>query len=192
MSLARAMKRKLEKQAATGDLRAAKSYLKAKKSVRHATTREIVEQTIVRRQAVAEIMMTMVVAVHRTFGWGMDRILRLRKKMRVETECFKGKYVKLEEIEGIIEREMKWRFDIKKNPGTWKLRQETEYKATRFMSAVFVIALHDEFGFGYKRAKRAYDELTAIWKAIHDGELSITDIWAEHDRIGKRVTCRTV
>lgn len=192
MSLARAMKRKLEKQAATGDLRAAKSYLKAKKSVRHATTREIVEQTIVRRQAVAEIMMTMVVAVHRTFGWGMDRILRLRKKMRVETECLKGKYVKLEEIEGIIEREMKWRFDIKKNPGTWKLRQETEYKATRFMSAVFVIALHDEFGFGYKRAKRAYDELTAIWKAIHDGELSITDIWAEHDRIGKRVTCRTV
>ena len=186
------MKRKLEKQAATGDLRAAKSYLKAKKSVRHATTREIVEQTIVRRQAVAEIMMTMVVAVHRTFGWGMDRILRLRKKMRVETECLKGKYVKLEEIEGIIEREMKWRFDIKKNPGTWKLRQETEYKATRFMSAVFVIALHDEFGFGYKRAKRAYDELTAIWKAIHDGELSITDILAEHDRIGKRVTCRTV
>lgn len=192
MSLARAMKRKLEKQAATGDLRAAKSYLKAKKSVRHATTREIVEQTIVRRQAVAEIMMTMVVAVHRTFGWGMDRILRLRKKMRVETECLKGKYVKLEEIEGIIEREMKWRFDIKKNPGAWKLRQETEYKATRFMSAVFVIALHDEFGFGYKRAKRAYDELTAIWKAIHDGELSITDILAEHDRIGKRVTCRTV
>lgn len=191
MSLARAMKRKLEKQAATGDLRAAKSYLKAKKSVRHATTREIVEQTFVRRQAVAEIMMTMVVAVHRTFGWGMDRILRLRKKMRVEAECLKGRYVNLEEIEGIIEREMKWRFDIKKNPGTWKLRQETEYKATRFMSAVFVIALHDEFGFGYKRARRAYDELTAIWKAIHDGELSIADIWAEHDRIGKRVTCRT-
>lgn len=185
MSLARAMKRKLEKQAATGDLRAAKSYLKAKKSVRHATTREIVEQTFVRRQAVAEIMMTMVVAVHRTFGWGMDRILRLRKKMRIEADCLKGKYVKLEEIEGIIEREMKWRFDIKKNPGTWKLRQETEYKATRFMSAVFVIALHDEFSFGYKRARRAYDELTAIWKAIHDGELSIADIWAEHDRIGK-------
>lgn len=191
MSLARAMKRKLEKQAATGDLRAAKSYIRAKKSVRHATTREIVEQTIVRRQAVAEIMMTMVVAMHRSFGWGMDRLLRLRKKMRIEAECLKGKYVKLEEIEGIIEREMKWRFNIEKNPGTWRLSQETEYKATRFMSAVFVIALHDEFGFGYKRARRAYDELTAIWKTIHDGELSIADIWAEHDRIGKRVTCRT-
>lgn len=92
--------------------------------------------------------------------------------------------MRVEDIEGIIEREMNWRFNIEKNGGT--LRQQTEYKATRFMSAVFIIALHDEFGFGYKRARRAYDELTAIWKAIHDGELSIADIWAEHDHIGKR------
>lgn len=184
MRLARAMKRKMEKQAVTGDLRAAKSYLKAKKSVRHATTREIVEQVVIRKQAVAEITTTMVVAVHRSFGWGTDRILRLRKKMRSQAECIRRKYVRVEDIEGIIEREMKWRFNIEKNSGT--LRQQTEYKATRFMSAVFVLALHDEFGFGYKRARRAYDELTAIWKAIHDGELSIADIWAEHDRIGKR------
>ena len=87
MSLARVMKRKLEKQAATGDMRAAKNYLKAKKSVRHTTTREIVEQVAIRKQAVAEITTTMVVAVHRSFGWGTDRILRLRKKMRSQAEC---------------------------------------------------------------------------------------------------------
>lgn len=186
MSLARAMKRKLEKQAATGDLRAAKSYLKAKKSVRHATTREIVEQVAIRKQAVAEITTTMVVAVHRSFGWGTDRILRLRKKMRSQAECIRRKYVRVEDIEGIIEREMKWRFNIEKNGGT--LRQQTEYKATRFMSAIFVLALHDEFGFGYKQARRAYDELSAIWKAIHDGELSLGDIFAEYERIGKHKT----
>ena len=180
------MKRKLEKQAATGDLRAAKSYLKAKKSVRHATTREIVEQVAIRKQAVAEITTTMVVAVHRSFGWGTDRTLRLRKKMRSQAECIRRKYVRVEDIEGIIEREMKWRFNIEKNSGT--LRQQTEYKATRFMSAIFVLALHDEFGFGYKRARRAYDELSAIWKAIHDGELSLGDIFAEYERIGKHKT----
>ena len=183
MSLARTMKRKLEKQATTGDMRAAKSYLKAKKSVRHATTREIVEQVAIRKQAVAEITTTMVVAVHRSFGWGTDRILRLRKKMRSQAECIRRKYVRVEDIEGIIEREMKWRFNIEKNGGT--LRQQTEYKVTRFMSAVFVLALHDEFGFGYKRARRSYDELSAIWKAIHDGELSLGDIFAEYERIGK-------
>lgn len=186
MSLARTMKRKLERQAATGDLRAAKSYLKAKKSVHHATTREIVEQVAIRKQAVAEITTTMVVAVHRSFGWGTDRILRLCKKMRSQAECIRRKYVRVEDIEGIIEREMKWRFNIEKNGGT--LRQQTEYRATRFMSAVFVLALHDEFGFGYKRARRAYDELSAIWKAIHDGELSLVDIFAEYEGIGKHKT----
>ena len=189
MRLARVMKRKLEKQAATGDLRAAKSYIRAERSVYPATTQELITQRNVRQQAIKEIRVTMVVAMHRTFGWGIDRILRLHEKMRMEEECIKRRYVKLEEIEGIIEREMKWRFDIKKNPGTWKLHQETEYNAARYMSAVFIIALRDEFGFGYKRAERAYDALRDIWKAIHDGELSIDDIFAEYDRIGKRGTC---
>ena len=190
MRLARAMKRKMEKRAAAGDMLAAKSYLRAKKSVRHATTREIVEQTIVRRQAVVEITTTMVVAVHRSFGWGADRILRLRKKMRSQAECIRRKYVRVEDIEGIIEREMKWQFNIEKPFGN--LRQQTEYKATRFMSAIFILALHDEFGFGYKRARMAYDELSAIWKAIHDGELRLGDIFAEYERIGKRVISKTV
>ena len=99
MRLARAMKRKMEKQAATGDLRAAKTYLKAKTSVRHATTREIVEQVAIRKQAVAEITTTMAVAVHRIFGWGADRILRLRKKMRSQAECIRWKQVNLLEAE---------------------------------------------------------------------------------------------
>lgn len=190
MRLARAMKRKMEKQAATGDLRAAKSYIKARKAVHHATTREIVEQVFIRKKAVAEITTTMAVAVHRSFGWGADRILRLRKKMRSQAECIRGKYVKVEDIEGIIEREMKWRFRIEEVGGT--LRRQTEYKVTRFMSAIFVLALRDEFGFGYKRARKAYDELSAIWKAIHDGELSLGDIFAEYERIGKRVINKTV
>lgn len=189
MRLARAMKRKMEKRAAAGDMLAAKSYLRAKKSVRHATTREIVEPVSIRKQAVAEITITMVVAVHRSFGWGVDRILRLRKKMRSQAECIRRKYVRVEDIEGIIEREMKWRFNIEKTVGT--LRQQTEYKATRFMSAIFVLALHDEFGFGFKRAKRVYDELTSIWKAIHNGELGMVDIFGEYERIGKRVISKT-
>lgn len=96
--------------------------------------------------------------------------------MRSQAECIRRKYVKVEDIEGIIEREMKWRFNIEKNGGT--LRQQTEYKATRFMSAIFVLALHDE--------------LSAIWKAIHDGELSLGDIFTEYERISKRVISKTV
>ena len=58
------------------------------------------------------------------------------------------------------------------------------------MSAVFIIALHDEFGFGQKRAMRAYEELRRIWKAAHDGSMSMADIWNEYDCIGKRMVAK--
>ena len=176
MRLARAMRRKAEKSAAVGDRRAAKTYAKAKKAVRHATTHELVMQAAVRRQAVVEIMATIVVAMHRSFGWSTDRLLRLRKKMRVQMECLKGRYVKLEEMEAIIERD-----------DTWEMRRRVEYRTVRVMSAVFLIALRDEFGFGQKRAMRAYKELADIWTAVHEGSLTMEAVWKEHDAVGKSI-----
>ena len=76
-------------------------------------------QAAVRRQAVVEIMATIVVAMHRSYGWGMDRLLRLRKKMRVQMECLKGRYVKLEEMEKILKNELDWEFCIEEKD-TWE------------------------------------------------------------------------
>lgn len=184
MRLARAMRRKAERSAAVGELQAVKSYAKAKKAVRHATTHEIVMQAAVRRQAVVEIMATIVVAMHRSYGWGMDRLLRLRKKMRVQMECLKGQYVKLEEMEKILKNELDWEFCIEEKD-TWETYRKVEYRAARVMSVVFLVALRDEFGFGEKRADRAYHELADIWTAINAGSLSIEDMWREHDAVGK-------
>lgn len=186
MRLARAMRRKAEKSAAVGDRRAVKTYAKAKKAVRHATTHELVMQAAVRRQAVVEIMATIVVAMHRSYGWGMDRLLRLRKKMRVQMECLKGRYVKLEEMEAIVEKELDWDFRLERTD-TWETWRKVEYRAVRVMSAVFLIALHDEFGFGQKRAMRAYKELADIWTAIHNGSLTMEAMWKEHDAVGKSI-----
>lgn len=50
--------------------------------------------------------------------------------------------------------------------------RRTEYEVVRVMSAVFVVALRDEFGFGPKRLGKAYNELTAI---AHDVQMMKTD-----------------
>lgn len=70
MSLARTMKRKLEKQAATGGLRAAKGFARARKTVYHATTEEIVRCKKARKETETASMIIMDVAVNRVFGWG--------------------------------------------------------------------------------------------------------------------------
>ncbi len=183
MRMARAMRRKAEKSAAIGDLRAVREYKRAKKAVRHATTKEIVTAKLIQRKAATEIMATIIIAMHRTFGWGEDRLTRLHHKMRVQLECLQGKYVTIEEMEGIIRDELKWVFQIAKEQNTWELPYRVEYRAVRTMSAALIVSLRDEFGFGYKRARRGYEELRGIWKDIHDGKMDFEDMWAEYDRI---------
>ena len=187
MRMARAMRRKAEKSAAIGDLRAVREYKRAKKAVCYATTKEIVTAKLIQRKAAAKIMATIIIAMHRQFGWGEDRLMRLHHKMRVQLECLQGKYVTIEEMEGIIRDELKWVFQIAKESNTWELPYRVEYRAIRTMSATLIVSLRDEFGFGYKRARRGYEELRSIWKDIHDGKMSLEDMWAEYDRItGKK------
>ena len=69
MRLARAMKRKAEKSAAVGELRAVKGFARAKKTVYHATTEEIVRCKKVRKETETTSMIIMDVAVNRVFGW---------------------------------------------------------------------------------------------------------------------------
>lgn len=191
MRMARAMRRKAEKSATVGDRRAVKDYNRAKRAVRHATTKEIVTAKLIQRKATTEIMATIIIAMHRTFGWGEDRLTRLHHKMRVQLECLKGKYVTLEEMEGIIRDELKWAFQIAKESNAWELPYRVEYRAVRTMSAALIVSLRDEFGFGYKRARRGYEELRNIWKDIHDGKTSLEDMWAEIKRL-KEVRYRWV
>ena len=110
--------------------------------------------------------------------------------MGIELACLKEKYVKLEELEEIIRDELKWDFNIE-DSSDLDMRHRTEYRTVRVMSAVLLVALRDEFGFGQKRAMRVYRELRNIWKDIHDGKTSIEDAWREHECIFKRMTAKT-
>ena len=90
MRLARAMKRKAEKSAAVGELRAAKGFARARKTVYHATTEEIVRCKKARKETETASMIIMDVAVNRVFGWGKKNALRLRKKMHTHWSASSG------------------------------------------------------------------------------------------------------
>ena len=196
MGLAREMKRKAMKSARIGEKKGLQDYARAKKAVRHVTTREIVVRESIRMEAITNIMVTMDVTTHRVFGWGSKNILRLRKKVHSEMECIHRKYVTVEDLEKIIQDELKIYFDLEKeSKGSekWSLQKRVEYEVIRETSAAFLLALRDEFGMGTQRAMRAYNTLRAIWDDIHGGRLTIADMRAERDRIGKRrATAKTM
>lgn len=190
MSSARAMKRKLEKQAATGDLRAAKSYLEAQKHVCHATTKEIVRSNIARKNIETASMIIMDVTVNRVFGWGKKNALRLRKKMYTHMECIKRKYVTVAEIEDIILDELRIDLTKESDVSEWDMLSRVQYETVCEMTAVFLLALHDEFGIGQKRAERAYRVLEEIGDAISSGKVTLDEMRAERDNSSKPWTRR--
>lgn len=190
MRLARAMKRKAEKSAAVGELRAAKEFACVKKTVRHATTKEIVRCEKARKETETTSMIIMDVVVNRVFGWGKKNALRLRKKMYTHMECIKRKYVTVAEIEDIIRDEL--RMDLTKEPDVseWDMLSRVQYETVCEMTAVFLLALHDEFGIGQKRAARAYRVLEDLGNDISTGKVTLDEMRAERDNSSKPWTRR--
>lgn len=137
MRLARAMKRKAEKSAAVGELRAVKDYARIKKTVRHATTREVVMCEKARKETETASMIIMDVAVNRVFGIGKKNALRLRKKMNSHMECIKRKYVTVAEIEGIIRDELRMDLTKESNVSEWDMLSRVQYETVCEMTAVF-------------------------------------------------------
>ena len=121
MRLARKMKRKAEKSATVGELRAVKGFARAKKTVRHATTKEIVRCEKTRKETETASMIIMDVAVNRVFGWGKKNALRLRKKMYTHMECIKRKYVTVAEIEDIIRDELRMDLTKESDVSEWDM-----------------------------------------------------------------------
>lgn len=106
--------------------------------------------------------------------------------MHSQMECIKGRYVKVDDLENIIRDELGIDFRVKTDSSSWEMARRVQYAVVREMSAVFIIALRDEFGMGVTRTERAYQELTDIWDKINDGDATMGDMRAERDRIGKR------
>ncbi len=192
MRLARKMKRKAMKSAAVGEQRAVKDVARVKSVVSHVTTRELVVKENIRLEAMTNIMVTMDVTVNRAFGWGRKNILRMRKKMHNEMECIKRKYVTVEELEDIIRNELDIDFRINPDSADWDMPRRVQYGVVREMPAIFIMALRDEFGMGTKRTERAYQVLADIWDDINAGKVTIADMRAERDAIGRRSARKTV
>ena len=190
MRLARAMKRKAEKSAAVGELRAVKGFARAKKTVRHATTKEIVRCNIARKKIETASMIIMDVTVNRVFGWGKKNALRLRKKMYTHMECIKRKYVTVAEIEDIILDELWIDLTKKSDVSEWDMLSRVRYETICEMTAVFLLALHDEFGIGQKRAARAYRVLEDLGNDISTGKVTLDEMRAERDNSSKPWTRR--
>ena len=180
MSFAKKMARKRAKELKKDGIAAAGRSGRVEKKVRHLTPREIVEDHKTVTEAYDTLTVVLDVAVHRKWGWGKERRARLHKKMAIHLLCLKDRTVKTSDIEHIIKRETGLELDKKHlHAEWWDHEREIQYRCVDDMSAIFMIALMDEFGYKGKALGDVYDIAATIAHELKTGEKTVADLRAE-------------
>lgn len=180
MSFAKKMARKRAKELKKDGIAAAGRSGRVEKKVRHLTPREIVEDHKTVTEAYDTLIVVLDVAVHRKWGWGKERRARLHKKMAIHLLCLKDRTVKTSDIEHIIKKETGLELDKKHlHAEWWDHEREIQYRCVDDMSAIFMIALMDEFGYKGKALGDVYDIAATIAHELKTGEKTVADLRAE-------------
>ena len=179
-SFAKKMARKRAKELKKDGIAAAGRSGRVEKKVRHLTPREIVEDHKTVTEAYDTLTVVLDVAVHRKWGWGKERRARLHKKMAIHLLCLKDRTVKTSDIEHIIKKETGLELDKKHlHAEWWGHEREIQYRCVDDMSAIFMIALMDEFGYKGKALGDVYDIAATIAHELKTGEKTVADLRAE-------------
>ena len=158
---------------------------RARRSVQHATTKQIIRDHSVVSEAYDNLMVLFDVAVHRAFGWGKKMRTRLHAKMAVHLLCLRGRMVTTGDIEKILRDEAG--LDLDKchiKAAAWDRDRKLQYSATDDMSAIFLLSIMDEFGYKKVRLARAYETAADIAHEIRTGAVQWADV--RHELEGAR------
>ena len=175
-SIARKLARKTMKMAASEKAVATRT----RRSVQHATTKQIIKDHGVVSEAYDNLMILFDVSVHRCFGWGEKMRSRLRAKMARHLLCLKSRMVTTPDIERILRDEAGLDLDkchIKAEP--WDHDRRLQYSATNDMSAIFLLSLMDEFGYKKVRLSRVYNVAADIAHQVKTGATKWTALKRE-------------
>ena len=180
MSFTKKIARKRAKELKKTAFAAAGRSGRAEKKVRHLTPREIIEDRKTVTEAYDTLTVLFDVAVHRKWGWGKERRARLHKKMARHLLCLKDRIVKTSDIERIIKTETGLELDKRHLYAEWwDHEREIQYRCVDDMSAIFMIALMDEFGYKGKALDSVYDVAAEIAHEIKIGKKTVADLRAE-------------
>lgn len=156
----------------------------------HLSGKQILIDMVSEAEAVANNTTIMLLAANHTFKFGAKRLEMLRQKMFIHYECIKEKRVTVEDICNILRDETHLDIGEAKREVTARTLHDRHAqitgKALEELSACYLLALHDEFGFNAKRLVRGYHEASVIAKTLKEKQKTIMDLSTELDRIEMR------
>lgn len=186
MSLARKRARKEIKAARKGQSRGERQAVRVNRSVKGAYVYQLAFDMATRREALRNLSAVFLYTMHMYYGFGVGRLTRLRTKMQSEFDAIVAKNVTVEEIAAFLQSEVGLECGMAAEPKADHQRQ-IEYKAVKEMSAAFLMALMDEFGFKKKRLTDAYIHCAELSDSLHRKEITYDEITMKMERIMERI-----
>lgn len=183
-SLSRKRARKEIKAVRKGQNRGERQAARANRSVKGAYVYQLAYDTAVRRKALRNLSAVFLYTMRLYYGFGVRRLTRLRTKMQSEFDCIVAKNVSVEQIADFLRSEIGLDCGMAAEPKADHQRL-IEYKAVKEMSAAFLMALLDEFGFKKKRLTDAYVHCADLSDMLHRGEITYDEISVKMEQIMK-------
>lgn len=150
----------------------------ARRQVAHADSRQYVMDMACRAEAIQNILTIFLASMHAKFGFGKKRLEQLDDKIFSYFDCMKRKHVKLSEMEQILRQEAE--LDIHNDGGKAGEHYRQISEAVRDeLSACFLLALLDGFGFKKKRLLAAYSAAGNVASSLKKKELTLDDLKQE-------------
>lgn len=185
-SFARARARKEKKAARVGNERGVKQAAKVQRSVKGAYVYQLRYDTAVRKEALSNLSAVFMYAMHEKYGFGAGYLERLRNKMQSVFDSIVAGNVSVEEIAKFLHDEIKLDCGVDTHDPKADHHRQIEFKAVKEMSAAFLMALLDEFGFKKKRLGDAYIHCAELSDRLSRNEITYPKIRAEIEEVFKR------
>ena len=179
MSFKRAAKRKKMSKLTAAEKKERRNERAARQSVKRAYVYEHIKDTLTRKEALHNLSACFLLAMHRGYGFGRGRLMKLRDKMQSEFDAIVSKNVSIEEITMFLQNEIGLDVDIAARDTKADRQRQIEFKAVQQMSAAFLMALLDEFGFKKKRLANAYWQVCDLSDKVSHGEIKYDEICAK-------------
>ena len=175
-SFARSRKRKENKAINKGYNKAKKAANAARKDIARTYAEQIRDDILCRKNAISNLTAIFMLTVHERYGFGRGRILRLRDKMQSEFDAIISGNVNVKEIDQFLMDEVKLEAGLCKKCKFDNHYEAIEGRAVREMTAAFLMAMLDEFGYKGNAMMKTCHHAFRINDKLESGELTYPQI----------------
>lgn len=152
-----------------------KVHKRAEKQVKHATTKQILQDRKDISDTQKNLNTLVLVTVHDVLGYGKAKLVRFQKRASLQNQCEKAGLVTTSDFEYILAEECNFRFSKKEkfNSIYGEHYAELVSSTVNYLLLCYFVALRNEFQIGEIRLKRVYENLVSDSVKLINGELRI-------------------